>query len=200
MKSLILGIDPGTVESGYALYPEPEVVSLFKYKADANTKRTGVHLNTDLPTYLRTLTDFLDGSDELAGLPRVAGIEFMHNIFAGKGKAGQKNKVQAINIPYTLMWVGRLAQVLIDLDWTVYLCNRDKIKNHLGVRRGKELPSADSQVIHLMRLRFDNAVGNKAFPGPLFGVSSHGWQSLGVAAYTIDSLDGGADTELSRLT
>ena len=78
---------------------------------------------------------------------------------------------------------GRLAQVALGADCPTYTMTRREVLRHLGVLSGKG--SADSRVRAACIADHETpggppAVGRKASPGPLYGVTSHAWQALGL--------------------
>jgi hypothetical protein len=75
----------------------------------------------------------------------------------------------------TVFWTGRFAQASAPFDRVT----RRAVKLHLcGSSRAK-----DGNVAQALKDRFggDAAVGRKATPGPLYGISSHRWAALAVA-------------------
>lgn len=82
----------------------------------------------------------------------------------------------------TAIVVGRLYQRALDARRTASLHRRADVVRYLGAG-GKG--SDDSRVMHaLIDIHGPakaEAVGRKIAPGPLYGVSSHAWQALGVA-------------------
>lgn len=83
----------------------------------------------------------------------------------------------------TCVWVGRFIQVLQPLP--VERLRRSDVKLHLlGARRGKD-PDVRTALVE----RFGGkaiAVGTKAMPGPLFGVTRDRWAALAVAVTWAD--------------
>lgn len=81
----------------------------------------------------------------------------------------------------TCVFIGRLLETYERNNWLApILVKRKDVKMHLcGAMRAK-----DRDIRAELIDRFggpDKAIGKKKTPGPLFGVSSHAWQALGVA-------------------
>lgn len=90
----------------------------------------------------------------------------------------------------TCVWAGRLIQRWTDSwgDAPVLRVYRKDVKMHLcGSMRAR-----DPNVRHALLDRFgpsrEVAVGRKAAPGPLYGVSGHAWAALAVAVTAADGL------------
>ena len=81
-------------------------------------------------------------------------------------------------------WVaGGLSQLACGADCPTYTMTRREVLRNLGVLSGKG--SADSRVRAACIADHETpggppAVGRKAAPGPLYGVTSHAWQALGL--------------------
>jgi Holliday junction resolvasome RuvABC endonuclease subunit len=77
----------------------------------------------------------------------------------------------------TCVWIGRLQQVAEDIGARVTLIYRRDVKLHLcGNPRAKD-PNIRQALIDLI-----GPQGTKKAPGPTYGVKSHAWAALGVAA------------------
>lgn len=84
----------------------------------------------------------------------------------------------------TCVWIGRFIEAA-RMPWE-YVYRKD-VKLHLcGNLRAK-----DAHVRQALIDRFgpgkEKAIGRKAAPGPLYGVSSHVWSALAVAVYSHDN-------------
>lgn len=90
----------------------------------------------------------------------------------------------------TARWIGRFEEAAQPLP--VALLRRSEILRHLGVvtspRKGEKRVSADSGVRQALTDRFGKAaaIGLKASPGPLYGISKDVWSALAVAVVWAD--------------
>jgi len=87
------------------------------------------------------------------------------------------------NMLDTAWAAGELAQMVREDAIDVHTMTRREVLRNLGVLSGKG--SADSRVRAACIADHETpggppAVGRKAAPGPLYGVSSHAWQALGL--------------------
>lgn len=77
----------------------------------------------------------------------------------------------------TVFWAGRFAQAA--LPWHHTLVPRSAVKMHLcGSKRAKD---ANIRAALIDRFGGSAAIGKKAHPGPLYGISGDVWQALAVA-------------------
>jgi Holliday junction resolvasome RuvABC endonuclease subunit len=87
----------------------------------------------------------------------------------------------------TCVWVGRYIEAAGVPDDVVRV-TRNEVKNHLcGSSKAKD-PNVRQALIDLF-----GPPGKKSAPGPTFGVTSHAWAALGVAA-TVRKLERGTTT------
>ena len=159
---IVLGIDPGPVTHGAVLYDTEARRVLWSHKAIT----TG-----ELHCYLAR-TVFVQGIQ-----PRHAVIERP----AAMGAIG----VGVVGHMLDTAWeAGMLAHYFVeDCNFMLETMTRRQVLRHLGVMSGKG--SADSRVRAACIADHETpggppAVGRKASPGPLYGVSSHAWQALGL--------------------
>lgn len=143
--SLILAIDPGTVQSGWALFRSRTVVD------------SGVVPN---PRLLELLPEYIGDFrvDVLA-------IEMVASYGMPVGK----------EVFETVRWIGRFQQAWRDPEAVKLIYRRD-VKLYLcGNMRAKDP--------HVWQALIDKLgpVGNKAAPGPLYGVKSHARSAVAVA-------------------
>lgn len=85
----------------------------------------------------------------------------------------------------TCYWGGRMYQGLTDMGLTVRLVPRMTVKMHLC----HSAKAKDANIRQALIDRFggkDKAIGNKANPGVLYGVKSHGWAALALAVTAWD--------------
>lgn len=158
---IVLGIDPGPETHGAVLYDTEARRVLWSAKTiesiDLETKVESLHA-----TRLRPFRIVIER-------PTAMGV-------IGVGMAGHM---------LDTAWVaGRLAGVLGEVHaLKIETMTRREVLRHLGVLSGKG--SADSRVRAACIADHETpggppAVGRKAAPGPLYGVSSHAWQALGL--------------------
>jgi len=80
----------------------------------------------------------------------------------------------------TALWIGRFVEAWVSRGGRVRLVYRRDVKLHLcGQARAKD-PNVRQALIDLYGPGKDVAIGRKATPGPLYGVSSHAWSALAV--------------------
>ena len=150
----VLGIDPGPTTHGAVLYDDVERRVVWSSKA-------------------ATRTDLYELVDAYA--PDLVVIERP----AAMGAIGSGVVGHMLDTAWT---AGRLVEWL-EIHATVHTMTRREVLRHLGVLSGKGAPDsrvraaciADHEVPGGMP-----AVGRKGSPGPLYGVSSHAWQALGL--------------------
>jgi hypothetical protein len=75
---------------------------------------------------------------------------------------------------------GRLEQRALDCGATVRLLYRRDVCSALGVHGGNRDAQVRERCIEAHGGSVEVAVGRKKQPGPLYGVSSHAWQALGL--------------------
>lgn len=82
----------------------------------------------------------------------------------------------------TCVWIGRFAEASESKNWkkTVFIYRQDVKLNLCKSPRAK-----DANIRQALIDRF-GIVGTLKKPGPLFGISSHKWAALGVAATFLD--------------
>lgn len=149
----ILAIDPGTNQSGWVLY------------RDGNVIDCGVMDNEDLRRRLADGAFGLTWADDMA-------IEMV----ASYGMAVGKETFRTVwwSGRFTDAWfssIGRLPIEIYRADVKMHLCHSMKAKD-ANIRQS---------LIDLYGGSKEAAIGKKATPGPLYGVSSHAWAALAVA-------------------
>jgi Holliday junction resolvasome RuvABC endonuclease subunit len=113
---------------------------------------SGVNLNTDVLTAVREYEDVAIEMIASYGMP--VGREVFE----------------------TCVWIGRYIEAASVPDDVVRV-TRNEVKNHLcGSSKAKD-PNVRQALIDLF-----GPPGKKSAPGPTFGVTSHAWAALGVAA------------------
>lgn len=164
----ILAIDPGSEKSGFVLFvPDPRT-------EDGDVVESGKLPNEQLRCRI---------IEHGFGPVDVAVIEFTR-------PRGERPYLQLFE---ALWWAGRLAECLerSAVVERVERLDRITVKKHLtGKTGGKD--GNDSAVIHALVDRFGGiggrraAVGLKACPGPLWGVTGDAWQALALAVTWAD--------------
>lgn len=149
---ILVAIDPGPTESAYVLY-----------NGDRPT-RFGKVLNEELLAWLRSW-------DHNSG-PFLYADHLAIEMIASYGMAVGREVFE------TCVWIGKYLEAAGRAEST--LVYRRDVKLHLcGQARAK-----DSNVRQALIDRYggkDKAIGKKATPGPLYGVSADVWQALAVA-------------------
>lgn len=75
----------------------------------------------------------------------------------------------------TCVWIGRFME---NFSGETELIYRKQVLKHFGI---KEPKGADAKIRQLLIKKFGDA-GTKSKPGPTFGITSHAWQALSIAA------------------
>ncbi len=161
LRSRVLAIDPGSAQSGWALV-----------NPDGTPAASGVLPNGDVLELLAT---------PAWGAVAIECIEPRYGLQAGW------------EVLDTARWLGRFEQAASESGCRVALLQRSSVLRHLGVatsrRKGEPKVSADAGVRAALLDRHggrDAAIGRKAAPGPLHGVSSHAWAALAVGVTWLD--------------
>lgn len=163
--SLILALDPGTLQTGWVLFDGERVHDC------------GVMPNPDM------LHALITGCG-MKGLPQHLAIEMIASYGMPVGR----------EVFESCVWIGRFVQAWRDPD-AVRLIYRRDVKLHLcGTSKAKD-PNVRQALIDLFPPTGGGAVrqiGTKGQPGPLYGVSSHAWPALGVAVTARARMQGAA--------
>lgn len=159
----ILGIDPGTTESGWCRLGDDGMPEAFGIASNQ-------HILTDvLPGFMAD--DWMNGGDDRGRLA----IEMIASFGMAVGAETFR----------TVWWTGRFAQAWMeplggDLPMEVF---RSEVKLHLC----KTTQAKDANIRQALIDLFggeggkETAIGRKAAPGPLYGAKSHIWSALAVA-------------------
>ena len=148
--SVILSIDPGTVQSGWCLFGAGRAL------------QSGVSPNKEILIRLSRCV--------VSGLA----IEMVASYGMPVGR----------EIFETCVWIGRFQQAWPKPEGVRLIYRRD-VKLYLcGSARAK-----DSNIRQALLDKY-GPVGTKKQPGPLYGVSSHAWAALAVAATATATADG----------
>jgi hypothetical protein len=160
---MILAIDPGTTESGWARWDGQRVVGC------------GVLPNDDLLHDLQLAEQLGDVTETLA-------IEMVASYGMAVGR----------EVFETCVWIGRFQQAW-HTPSSVRLVYRRDVKLHLcGTVKAKDAN------IRQALLDLIGPQGTKKAPGPTYGVKSHAWPALAVAA-TVAKLQPKASMPLERV-
>ena len=153
----MLGIDPGPVTHGAVLYDTVERRVVWSDKA-ATSDQVGAAAMKYSPKYLPVVIE----------RPAAMGA-------IGSGVVGHMLE--------TAWTAGGLYAAFSLRGFTSYTMTRREVLRHLGVLAGKGSPDARVRAACIADHETPGgrpAVGRKASQGPLYGVSSHAWQALGL--------------------
>jgi hypothetical protein len=168
----ILAIDPGSEQSAWLVFHAGQPVR----------HRFGIRQNDDLLGHLRNGFDMgtIEGRFARPDVVVIETIEPRYGLQMGWSTLD------------TARWIGRFQEA--SQRWMpVALLKRSDILRHLGVvtspRKGEKRVSADSGVRQALTDRFggDSAIGLKASPGPLYGISKDVWSALAIAVTYADT-------------
>ena len=156
----ILGIDPGSSQSGYAIWHVP----------DQSLVTSGVADNQEL---MQEVINRHSG-------PIVIELTPLYPMKTAGGHAYVPSQVGD-----TMFETGRFHEYILQYTNVdpVYIKRSEVLKNLEANKRNRG--TKDSQVIAMLTQRLGSK-GTKANPGPLFGIASHAWQALAVAITAID--------------
>ena len=181
-----LAIDPGSTESAVVVYEGDERTAL------TGPGRVLKHETLSNQGLLEILRD--DLSSLVYGLDWYA-CEWME-------PRGMPTSAQEFE---TLFWIGRFAEALENRPnhnpdgrpAKLERVTRRKVKQHLGVGGrgavGEKLPSYDARIRSVLIDRWggiggkEAAMGRKASPGPLYGISGDQWAALALAVTVADN-------------
>ncbi len=163
----ILALDPGTLQTGYVLY-DPEVSEPVVASGVVSNEAMLGHLHT------KSLAPMAMDLDYMLTGPHVLAVEMIASYGMPVGA----------EVFQTCVWIGRFIEawgrdhaLVYRKDVKLNLCQSHKAK--------------DTNVWAAMVDRFggkDAAVGKKATPGPLYGVTSHARAALAVALTYCDGI------------
>lgn len=174
----ILAIDPGSEQSAWLVLKAGRPALIGVTPTDAPMYAHGIAANDDLLASLR-VGGLPNGMLGLGDVVVIETIEPRYGIQMGWSTLD------------TARWIGRFEEAARPVP--VVLLKRSDILRHLGVvtspRKGEARVSADSGVRQALIDRFggqDAAVGLKASPGPLYGISKDVWAALAVGVTYAD--------------
>lgn len=169
---ILLGIDPGPETHGAVLY-------------DSRARRVLWASKAATPEQLWEWFHVHDGLDDVSVLlSEACDFDRPFTVVIERPAAMGAIGVGVVGHMLDTAWeAGRLAQVALGADCPTYTMTRREVLRSLGVLSGKG--SADSRVRAACIADHETpggppAVGRKASPGPLYGVTSHAWQALGL--------------------
>ena len=157
---IVIGIDPGPLKCGFCVY-------------DTDTKRV-TESRKDA-----SVDDVLDTLFQLRLPCYRVGIERVQSYGIAGGDLLRTSEV-----------VGRLWQQAIGSGYEVTLHYRRDVLRFLDVTgKGSRDALVRARLIEMHGGTREAAMGKKASPGPLYGVSSHAWSALAVALTAADGVD-----------
>jgi len=154
---IILGIDPGPVTHGAVLYDAVERRVVWSDKAATSDQVDAVALEYDW----QRLWVVMERPAAMGAI--------------GSGVVG--------HMLDTAWTAGALSEALLLHGFMVCTMTRREVLRNLGVLSGKGSPDARVRAACIADHETPGgrpAVGRKASQGPLYGVSSHAWQALGL--------------------
>lgn len=161
---IVLGIDPGTTESGWVLFD-----------SDRRLHDSGVMKNADM-------LEAVSSGVGLTAMPDRAAIEMIASYGMPVGR----------EVFETCVWIGRFQQAWSEPEEVLLVYRRD-VKLHLcGTSKAKD-PNVRQALLDLFPRTGGGAtpqIGTRAQPGPLYGVSTHAWPALGVAVVAQHRISG----------
>lgn len=157
----ILAIDPGTTSSGVVVYCSQEKLVLWSTKALENNEVLALISKV--------------GAGASTPLPSIVAVERVQ----AQGLAGN-------DVLKTAEWSARFVQSAECFGLPFRWHYRREVCRHLDVSGGKKDSQVRERCIELHGGDKSAAVGVKKSPGPLYGVSGHAWQALGLALLVAD--------------
>ena len=162
----ILGIDPGTTQSGYVIYDAKENIPI---KADKVDNQEILYLILDL------------------SIISPQSVDVVIERFAPQSNIGMSTVT-------SIHWAGRFYECAVEHYFPVYRIYRRDIKKHLLGKFDKSKGSADSQirkelVKRFAKFDFKNGKGSKDNPDTLYGFShSDTYSALAVIVAYLDGV------------
>lgn len=178
----ILSIDPGTTKSAWLIYD-----------TTGKVLSHGIESNEETLQKVRFWGRRINSGD--IDQPEQIVIEDIEGFGLAVGKETFR----------TILWSGRLIEAWQHGDSQIpfYLLTRRAVKLHLcGTNRAK-----DANIRQSILDKFGDkqiAIGNKANPGPLYGITSHEWSALAVGItwtdlYELNSIQPGIEELKSKV-
>lgn len=154
----ILAIDPGPEQSACVLYDDGEIVAFDKVENTAMFTKLFEAQNIPGPMQVMVI-------EQVAAMGMSVGAEVFETVF----------------------WSGRFAQAWREVGGQWHRLKRHEVKTHLcGNQRAK-----DANIRQALIDRFgpgkDKAIGRKASPGPLYGITKDCWSALALAVTFADT-------------
>ena len=157
MGPLIMAIDPGPRASGYVLYDA------------ADREVTAAVKDADIDQVRRCMDYFADLAERM-------GYPFF--VVCERTQAGPPST----QVVLTTEVVGRIVEMAHNKGVPCHLYYRRQVLQALNcARKGNKDSLVRVACIELHGGDRKTAVGTKKEPGPLYGVTSHAWQALGLA-------------------
>ena len=139
--------------------PGPETSGVVVYRAGGSPKVIEAHAKLDLEGVRKVLH----------GYPAWSSVALIERVSAGA--------VSGKHILQTAEVVGRLMEYFETRNFTYHTLYRREVLKALGVGSGA---SKDALVRQVVLELHPEGTGTKKNPGPLYGVSTHAWQALGL--------------------
>lgn len=153
----IIGVDPG-----------PETSGVVVYRAGGAPQVIEAHAKLDWPGVRQLLNQY----------PQWSSTFVCERVSAGA--------VSGKHILQTAEVCGRFMEYAEARQLSHYLLYRREVLHALGVGGGASKDALVRQVVLELHPHVNGPVGTKKKPGPLYGVSSHAWQALGLCcAYAL---------------
>ena len=159
----VLGIDPGSTHSAYALIDSETCRPLSVGKIDNHQLR-------------RMLREWVaeDGIDRLA-------IEMVESYGMAVGR----------EVFHTCVWIGRYSEIYAHGDEAARLLGRPSVKlHHCGQRKAKDANITQALIDRFALGEFNCGKGTKAAPGWFHGFAADMWQAYAVAVVLADQIEG----------
>ena len=165
---IVLGIDPGPVESAGVLYD-----------TEAKTVRMepGIVGNSELLAWIKSENSLcLIGLGHLViEMPHTYALTPKRNKKTGKYRSAQLNQ----NTYEMTYWVGRFVEAYA--GGFARLFRRDICRHLCGPKLLKGKAPYNAAVAQWFGVTVGSAKGTQKAPGPLYGIKSHMWDALAVA-------------------
>lgn len=158
MSHLILAIDPGPEASGVVLYDPSPRGEQGPHVLERSNAATVDHIIEDMRSLWVHRTRFV------VVIERVTAQQYAANSLLRTAEVG-----------------GRLYQEALACEARAEWMTRSQVLTELHISGGSRDKQVRARMIELHGGTQATAVGTKKTPGPLYGVSSHAWQALGLA-------------------
>lgn len=173
LSERVLALDPGNVYTGWALIESDG--TLVDFDKTANNRLLSCLRLDALPPGRRR-------ADWPAIPPRVA-IEMVASYGMAVGAT----------VFETCVWIGRFHEAIAGERFTAELVFRKDVKlHHCGVTKAKDANIRQALIDRFGAGAPNGGKGNKANPGPLYGMAADAWSAFALAVYIADRENGNA--------